>query len=283
MRLKYVLLGVTSIALSHPARVEPRNRIQTHHDPVHPLPSGEKITVLVNEPETRHLPKRDSITIQIENEFPPTSDSHPPENGAGSAAVNNAKNANMAVGDSSSHTADAASFGDQNTPNSTGSNTGGWNTQKNHGSDLTPGRSAKRGQKKSPEAISRAMQDEQNCALGHHSFSVPECRRERGIRYGDVASDASQTSLTKRDIVDLNIPGRSKVARTILPGSGNGHTVEVYVAGNADNVVNITLAWEAEGSEVKGSNSGNVVRVYIGDTGEIEMGNSTVIVAGADL
>jgi hypothetical protein len=65
--------------------------------------------------------------------------------------VNNAKNANIAMGDDSNHTADFHSFGDKNMLNSTGSNTGGWNTR-NHATNLTTREKEKRSDEQMPVA-----------------------------------------------------------------------------------------------------------------------------------
>jgi hypothetical protein len=111
---KYLILGLPILASAHPVIVEhteiPNRRIQTHEDPIH------------------SLHPRDSVTIDLKNSFSNSTVSNS-QNNAKFEIVNNGKNANIAMGDQSNHTADFHSFGDKNMLNSTGSNTGGWNNQ----------------------------------------------------------------------------------------------------------------------------------------------------------
>ncbi|KUJ16563.1 uncharacterized protein LY89DRAFT_734661 [Mollisia scopiformis] len=92
---------------------------------------------------TRTLSRRDSVTISISNTFNSTTVCNS-QNDAKFEVVNNAKNADITVGDNTSHTSNFHTFGNKNMLNSTGSNTGGWNT-KNTGSNLTTHREPKRG------------------------------------------------------------------------------------------------------------------------------------------
>jgi hypothetical protein len=85
---------------------------------------------------------RDSITIKISNSFFHTIISNA-QNNAKFEVVSNAKNAAAALGDNSTDDVTLDSFGDENILNSTGSNTGRWNT-KNHGSNLSMNEHKKR-------------------------------------------------------------------------------------------------------------------------------------------
>lgn len=59
--------------------------------------------------------------------------------------------------------------------------------------------------------------------------------------------------------------------------SGNGNSVELYIAGGGDNVVNVTIAWEAEDSEFEDSVSNNTIKIYLGDM-KGNMGNTSVVI-----
>jgi len=128
--------------------------------------------------------------------------------------------------------------------NSTGSNTGGWNT-KNNDSNIATGRCGK-----------LMVRREEK-----HQSSISWTRR-------------TVQPLEIRDIVNLDIKGGT-IKNSNVTRSGNGNTVEVYIAGNGQNVVNITLSWEADDSIVEDSNSGNAIKVFIGDAQEMEVGTST--------
>jgi hypothetical protein len=124
------------LAFAYPTIIEhtevPNRRIQTHDDPIHALHP------------------RDSVTIDIKNTFSNSTVYNSQNNIKGKfEVVNNAKNANIAVGDHSNHTADFHSFGDKNMLNSTGSNTGGWNT-KNQETNLATGEKGKRATEQKP-------------------------------------------------------------------------------------------------------------------------------------
>jgi len=84
------------------------------------------------------LHPRDSITILVTNTLT-NSTATSSQNNSKFEVVNNAKNAAIALGDNSTHEVDFDTFGDKNMLNSTGSNTGGWNT-KNRDSELKTGR-----------------------------------------------------------------------------------------------------------------------------------------------
>ena len=134
--------------------------------------------------------------------------------------------------------------------NSTGSNTGGWNT-KNNDSNITTGR-----------------------------YGKLVVRRDKKNRSNKSLTRRIVEPLEARDIVNLDIKGGT-VKNSNVARSGNGNTVEVYIAGNGQNVVNvvnITLSWEAEDSKVEDSNNENVIKVFIGDAQEVELGNSTVFI-----
>lgn len=73
------------------------------------------------------------------------------------------------------------------------------------------------------------------------------------------------------DLVNVNIlNGKAKGSN--LTRSGNGNSVELYIAGGGDNVVNVTIAWEAEDSV-----SNNTVKIYLGDM-KGNMGNNSVVI-----
>jgi hypothetical protein len=115
----YLALDLPLLAFAHPFIVEhietPYHRIQTHNDTIH-----------VHEP-------RDGTSIEIKSSISNSSVNKTQNNANGKfGVINNAKSANVAIGDNSKHTADFHSFGHKKMLNSTGSNTGGWNT-KNHG------------------------------------------------------------------------------------------------------------------------------------------------------
>jgi hypothetical protein len=115
---------------AHPIIVEhteiPNRPIQTHDDPIHALHP------------------RDSVTIEIMSLFSNSTVINTQNNANGKfKVVNNANNANIAMDDNSNHTADFHSFGDKIMLNSTGSNTGGWNS-KNRDTNLTTSHKEKR-------------------------------------------------------------------------------------------------------------------------------------------
>ncbi|PVH83486.1 hypothetical protein DL98DRAFT_585382 [Cadophora sp. DSE1049] len=250
MRSSTLLLGMSLAVLSHPLIVEhstiSNNPIQAHNDPLHGL-QFQDVTIQILNPVSHSIQKRDSVTIHIESAFHHTSVANT-QNNAKFQVINNAKNANIAVGDHSTHPLDFDSFGDKNMLNSTGSNTGGWNT-KNDGSNLTTGR-----------------------------YGKLMIRRDKRHQSSGSLTRRTVQPLGKRDLVNLDIKG-GMVKNSNITRSGNGNTVEVYVAGNGQNVVNITLSWEAEDSNMEDSNSENTIKVYVGDATGVEMGNSTVLVA----
>lgn len=53
--------------------------------------------------------------------------------------------------------------------------------------------------------------------------------------------------------------------------------MELHIAGNGDNVVSVTIAWEAEDSDVEDSVSDNIVNIYTGDF-KGDMGSHTVFI-----
>ena len=53
--------------------------------------------------------------------------------------------------------------------------------------------------------------------------------------------------------------------------------VELHMAGKGANVVNVTIEWEAEDSNVEDSVSSNTVKIYVGDM-EGDLGNNTVVI-----
>jgi hypothetical protein len=81
----------------------------------------------------------------------------------------------------------------------------------------------------------------------------------------------------KRDFLNLSVMN-GKAKGSNLTRSGNGNMVELHIAGNGDNVVNITIAWEAEDSDLEDSVTNNTVKIYIGDMKGADMGNNTVVV-----
>jgi len=184
----------------------------------------------------KELHPRDSITINISSQMN-NSNVCNAANDAKFEVVKNAKNANIAMGDKSNHTANFESFGDKNMLNSTGSNTGGWNT-KNQESNLQSGN------------------------VGNNNDRT------------GMSEKQSNDTMEKRDTVNLNLAAVMKGSN--FTGVGNGNAIELYVAGGKDNVVNITIAMEVENSTARVSGNRNVVRIYIGDTMYAELGNSTV-------
>lgn len=73
---------------------------------------------------------------------------------------------------------------------------------------------------------------------------------------------------------------------TVLPRSFNrrrssskvGNVVEVFIAGGGNDTVNVGVVWLAEDSNAESSESGNVVRIYVGDVkGDFHLSNSTTI------
>lgn len=270
------------------------NHIQLHDDPTHlPLPPHARTITIGNSSISLHDPsssttrnilhKRDSVTISIDTSFSNTTVINT-QNDAKFEVINNAKNDNIAMGDHSNHTANFDSFGDKNMLNSTGSNTGGWNT-KNQGSNLTTDR-----QKRDSDQY--AMQSSWNNAteltnssarpnivynIGHFICKRINCRNMWNSMLDKKVHHTARPE--KRDVVNLNITG-GKLHNSNLTNSANNNAVEVYVAGNGENMVNITIAWEADGSNLEDSENGNVVRIYVGDSHRVDMGNSTVFVAG---
>ena len=134
------------------------------------------------------------------------------------------------MGDHSNHTADFDSFGDKNMMNSTGSNTGGWNT-KNRGSSISPGED---GQEKS------GSEDD-----------------------GEGEQDQEEEKKRKRETINLDIGANSKGSN--VTRSGNENVIELYVPGDRDHVVNITIKMEGMESRVGESGNRNLVKIYIGD------------------
>ena len=143
----YLALALPLLASAHPFIVEhietPYHRIQTHNDTIH-----------VHEP-------RDGTSIEIKSSISNSSVNKTQNNANGKfGVINNAKSANVAIGDNPKHTADFYSFGHKKMLISTGSNTGGWNT-KNHGKLWLPIRREKvqkplaRGGKERSEKIAR--------------------------------------------------------------------------------------------------------------------------------
>jgi hypothetical protein len=186
----------------------------------------------------KEIHPRDSITIDISSQMNNSSVCNA-ANDAKFEVVNNAKNANIAMGDKSNHTANFESFGDKNMFNSTGSNTGGWNT-KNRGSNLQSGN------------------------VGDNND------RTR------ISEKQGNDTMEKRNIVNLNLDASLKGSN--FTDVGNGNSIELHVAGGKDNVVNIMIAMESENSTARDSGNNNVIRIYIGDITKEEMGNSIVVV-----
>ena len=58
-----------------------------------------------------------------------------------------------------------------------------------------------------------------------------------------VQQHAIRLGMHKRDLIILNVMN-GKVKGCNLTRSGNGNTVELHIAGNRDNVANVTIAWE---------------------------------------
>jgi hypothetical protein len=281
---EYLILGLPIVASAHPIIVEhtkiPNRRIQTHEDPIHTLHP------------------RDSVTIDLKNSFSNITVSNS-QNKAKFKIINNAKNSNIAMGDQSNHTANFQSFGDKNMLNSTGSNTRGWNT-KNHDSNLTTGGKAKRKQKifapKEGEQVKRVgryrnlgvkqtkdgyrndgnvprtpgaqrLQNAANCEPGHFSYLAEQCV-PTSRQYKPTKSNSTESALDKRAQVSLNLSRNAKNSN--LTQSGNSNDVGVFVAGQGDNIVNITVGLEADNSVLEDSNNKNTVKVYIGERNDFD-------------
>lgn len=193
----------------------------------------------------RPLQPRDSITIDISNTFN-NSDVTNAQNNVKFQVINNAKNAAIAMGDNATHNVTLDSFGDKNMINSTGSATGGWNT-KNHGTN-----------------ISTESHKREACEDG--------CGKE-GVEVNEESGLQPRAAL---DLVNLSIMN-GKVKGSHLTESGNGNSVELHIAGNGDNVVNVTIAWEAEDSDFEDSVNNNTVKIYLGDM-KGDMGNNTIVI-----
>jgi tagatose-1,6-bisphosphate aldolase len=82
-------------------------------------------------------------------------------------------------------------------------------------------------------------------------------------------------------VVNLNLMG-GKLNTSKVSGSGNRNSVEVYVAGDGQDAVKITLYWDAQDSTVEGSNNGNTIRVFIGEAHNVDMKNQTVQVVDGE-
>jgi hypothetical protein len=281
---EYLILGLPIVASAHPIIVEhteiPNRHIQTHEDPIHTLHP------------------RDSVTIDLKNSFSNTTVSNS-QNNAKFKIINNAKNSNIAMGDQSNHTANFQSLGDKNMLNSTGSNTRGWNT-KNHDSNLTTGGKAKRKQKifapKEGEQVKRVgryrnlgvkqtkdgyrndgnvprtpgaqrLQNAANCEPGHFSYLAEQCV-PTSRQYKPTKSNSTESALDKRAQVSLNLSGNAKNSN--LTQSGNSNDVGVFVAGQGDNIVNITVGLEADNAVLEDSNNKNTVKVYIGERNDFD-------------
>jgi len=183
--------------------------------------------------------------------------------------------------------------------NSTGSNTRGWNT-KNHDSNLTTGGKAKRKQKifapKEGEQVKRVgryrnlgvkqtkdgyrndgnvprtpgaqrLQNAANCEPGHFSYLAEQCV-PTSRQYKPTKSNSTESALDKRAQVSLNLSGNAK--NSDLTQSGNSNDVGVFVAGQGDNIVNITVGLEADNSVLEDSNNKNTVKVYIGERNDFD-------------
>ena len=81
--------------------------------------------------------------------------------------------------------------------------------------------------------------------------------------------------------MNLNLVG-GNANDSNLTRSGNGNTVEVYIAGGQDGVVNITVRFEEDNFVLEDSNSHNPVKIYIGVTEVVDMGNAAVHVVGGN-
>jgi hypothetical protein len=198
---------------------------------------------------TRGLLKtRDSITISIHSEMNNSTITNA-ANAAKFEVVNNAKNANIAMGDSSNHTASFSSFGDKNMMNSTGSNTGGWNT-KNRGSTLNTG------------------DDDQHTKTEGDDDLVEGSNEKEGAGTNE-----------KREVVNLDVG--AALGGSNVSGSANGNVIELYVPGDHDNVVNITISMEGVGSSVGESGNRNLIRIFIGDMtmGELKAAKTVALPA----
>jgi hypothetical protein len=151
IRLKlhiYPALALPLLAFAHFFIVEhietPYHRIQIHDNTIH-----------VHEP-------RDGTSLEIKSSISISSVNKIQNNANGKfGVINNAKSANVAMGDNSKHTADFHSFRHKKMPNSTGSNTGDWNT-KNHGKTLIANQ-----KRKSAEAscLRRKRKEWEDCSL----------------------------------------------------------------------------------------------------------------------
>ncbi len=180
------------------------------------------------------------------------------------------------MGNSSNHTAEFHSFGDKNMLNSSGSNTGVWNS-KNQDLNLATGhmkrsRSEQKpfpsdGKKKTgkvrkykntgPRQNRNGYRWDGNmpgksgsvknrmaadCRPTDLAYLAQQCVPASGTKSKSPAeSNSSDTSLDKRDQVYLNlIGGNAKTSN--LTRSGSNNTVEVYIGGSGDNIVNITVS-----------------------------------------
>ena len=145
---------------------------------------------------------------------------------------------------------------------SMGSATGDWN-------------SGNRGSNTSTEVGGREV--EEACDAGYDEMKVGEgmdtSRRSLNNQLCGTCEDKEEveadqhsdvTKVHARDLINVNVLN-GKVRGSNLTRSGNGNSVELHVAGNGDNVVNVTIAWEATESDVEDSISNNTVRIYIGD------------------
>lgn len=152
---------------------------------------------------------------------------------------------------------------------------GGWNT-KNHGTNI------------STEPHKREV--EGACSAGCNKMMIGEgmdtSRRWLnaqlcGVCGGkkeefEVDQDSDAVKVHARDLINVNVLN-GKVKGSDLTRSGNGNSVELHIAGNGDNVVNVTIAWEATDSDIEGSISNNTVKIYIGDM-KGDLGNNTIVI-----
>lgn len=289
---------------AHPIIVEhteiPNRPIQTHDDPIHALHP------------------RDSITIDIKSLFSNSTVTNTQNNANGKfEVVNNANDANIAMGDNSNHTADTHSFGDKIMLNSTGSNTGGWNTN-NRDTNLTNGQKEKRaseqkllevkakknsrkerrfrnfgarqtrdgyrwdGNMPSGRPGAAKNRNAADCEPTGYAYLAEQCvptTRTKSKSNKPAKPNSTNSALHKRDQVNLNLITRD-VKASNLTRSGNNNAVEPYIAGGGDNIVNITVSLEAENSALENSNNNNAVKLYIGEAERVNKGNSTVLVDG---
>jgi hypothetical protein len=106
----------------------------------------------------------------------------------------------------------------------------------------------------------------------NHETNISTEPHKRSVSWTETQTEE------KRDLVNLNVLN-GKVKGSNLTRSGNGNTVELHIAGNGDNVVNVTITWEGEDSDMADSMTGNTVKVYIGDMeANGDMGNNTVVI-----